>query len=371
MTSPPSPRSRLPAIVYALGLVSFFTDLASEMIVPLLPAFLDDLGGSAVQLGVLVGISELIVAALRLLSGALSDRMRRRKPWVVGGYALSSLVRPLFALVQTPWQAIAVRSGDRIGKGLRSPPRDALIAGVVDPRHRGRAFGVEMRTLFALALAPGLAAVLVLWLFVRENGVAQAVADPTAAGGSSDGVRRLLPFLAVVAFAAVSASIDLFAIRRALDLGCAVAQLPLLWVLLHVVRSLFAGRFGSLSDRLGRRGVMTVGLGVHAVVLGGFAVADSAVWMWPLFTLLGLHAALTEGAERGYVADLTGASKHGAAFGVYYTVHGLAAFAGSYAIGAAWDGLGAAAGFGTAAGAAVMAMVLLAIVGRHGPRRGA
>jgi len=379
-------RTRLPLTVIALGFVSFFTDLASEMIVPLLPALYEAIGANMKQLGLLIGISDLVVAMLKLLSGALSDRTRKRKPWILIGYGLSSLVRPLFALVQTPWQAIAVRTGDRVGKGLRSAPRDALIADVVEPDQRGRAFGVqraldhagafagglvafallagdvELRTVFALALVPGIFAVVVAWFGIR-GGVAkpaqQAVTvDPPAA------LRRLVPFLGVVAFAAVAASIDLFALWRARELGIDVMYLPLLWVVLHTTRSLLAGRFGELSDRLGRRRVLAMGLFAHALVLGGFMLANDAVWMWPLFLLLGLHAAFTEGAERGYVADLTGAKKRGTAFGVYHTVQGVAAFVGPVTIGAVWDAEGAAAGFGVAAGAAVMALVLLGVTMR-------
>lgn len=381
-----STRPRLPKIVYALGAVSFLTDLGSEMIVPLLPVFLEAIGGSPVQLGLLIGASDLVVSLLRVVSGALSDRMRRRKPWLLTGYALSSLVRPLFALVQGPWQAIAVRTGDRVGKGLRSAPRDALIADATAPELRGRAFGVQrsldhagafaggllafallaagcdLRLVFALAIVPGVAAVVVILGAVRD--IPAGAVSGTGSVDPPDAVRRLLPFLGVAAFAAVAASIDLFALLRARELGCEVALLPLLWVVLHTTRSLLAGRLGALSDRIGRRAVIAMGLLAHALVLTGFAFVTSLALIWPLFLLLGLHAAFTEGAERGFVADITGASKRGTAFGVYYTVQGVAAFAGPVTIGAVWQQHGASFGFGVAAGAALIALLLLGCVRR-------
>jgi len=392
---------RLPATVFALGCVSFFTDLASEMIVPLLPALYEAIGASMLQLGLLIGISDLVVALLKLVSGTLSDRLRRRKPWLVVGYGLSSLARPLFALVQTPWHAIAVRTGDRIGKGLRSAPRDALIADVVEPSQRGHAFGlqraldhagafagglagftllwfeVELRTVFALAIAPGLVAVLLVCFAVRErpgeDDTSPRTAEPEAAApvaahaqgprraDPQGSLRRLTPFLGVVAMAAVAASIDLFALVRARELGVRVMHLPLLWILLHTTRSLLASWSGRLSDRVGRRRMLASGLLAHALVLTGFAFAGDALWMWPLFALLGLHAALTEGAERGYIADLTGAGKRGTGFGIYHAVQGVAAFLGPVTIGAVWDAEGSAMGFGLAAGASVMALVLLGL----------
>lgn len=378
------PAGRLPRTVYALGLVSFCTDLGSEMIVPLLPLFLAGLGGSMAQLGALQGLSDLLVAALKLLSGVWSDRQRRRKPWLVVGYGLSSLVRPLFAVVQGPWQAVLVRSGDRIGKGLRSAPRDALLADAVEPAQRGAAYGVqramdhagafggallasvalalgcELRTVFALALVPGLLAVAVLVVGVREVPrpalAAARAADPPGAA------RRLLPFLVMVVLATIGTSVDLFLLARASELGVSPAQLPLLWMVLHAVRSALARPVGARSDRLGRRGVIGCGLVAHIVVMLGFAWADTAVWLWPLFALHGLHAACTEGAERGYVADLTGAPKRGTVFGVYHAVQGLGALAGPLLLGWVYDGWGGSVAFLVAGGAAVAALAVLALV---------
>ncbi|MCB9886828.1 MAG: MFS transporter [Planctomycetes bacterium] len=386
-----SRRPRLPGTVYALGFVSFCTDLGSEMIVPLLPALFASLGAGMLQLGLLQGISDLLVAFLRIASGWLSDRQQRRVPWLLFGYGLSTLMRPLFALVQGPWQALAVRAADRVGKGLRSAPRDALIADVVEPAQRGRAFGVQraldhagamcgallasllvylgmqVRTVFAWSLLPGLGAVLLIALAVREPAPRQR---PVEAGPAPGSTRQLTPFLLVVGLAAVASVIDLFVIARALELGAAPAALPLLWALLHLVRSTFAAPLGALSDRWGRRAVIGVGLLGQVLVLVGFALTDSLPIVWLLGAVLGLHAAFTEGAERGFVADLVGSKVRGRGFGAYYCVHGLASFGGAALVGWSWDRFGAGAGFAVAAAATGLAgLVLLLFV--RGPVRAA
>jgi MFS family permease len=175
-------------------------------------------------------------------------------------------------------------------------------------------------------------------------------------------LRRLLPFLLVVVFAAVGAAVDLFVLARAADLGVPVVALPLLWAVLHVVRAALSQPLGALSDRLGQRAVIGCGLVVHALVMLGFAEAQSQSWMWPLFAVHGLHAAFTEGAERGYVAALSGAKRRGSVFGVYHAVQGLSAFAGPVLLGVLWDEGGPGLAFTTAAGVSVVALVLLATV---------
>ncbi|MEO6598017.1 MAG: MFS transporter [Planctomycetota bacterium] len=386
-------RTPLPRTVFALGAVSFFTDLSSEMIVPLLPVFMTGLGASMVYIGLLQGLSELVVAALKLASGWLSDRQQHRKPWLLFGYGLSTLMRPLFALVQTPLQAVLVRSGDRVGKGLRSAPRDALIVDCVPKDRRGEAFGVqramdhagalggalagsallaigcEMRMVFALALVPGLFAVLTLVFGVRESAAENGAVVATVSKPEHV-VRRLAPFLAVVVLAAVGSAVDLFALARASELGVPIAGLPLLWAVLHVARAGLSRPLGTLSDRLGRVPVIAYGLSVHIVVMLGFATVEHSGWLWPLFAVHGLHAAFTEGAERGYVADLTGAGKRGRVFGVYHAAQGVALFAGPLLLGLVWDRHGAGAAFAVAAGASLLALLLLPIVVRSQRLRG-
>lgn len=352
---------RLPRVVVALGVVSFCTDVAGEMIVPLLPTFLASLGGSHLALGVLQGLSDLVVAALKLASGWISDQQARRRPWILFGYSLSAVLRPLYAVVGSPWSAVLVRTADRVGKGLRQAPRDALLADSVEPSIRGRAFGVVRaldhagalagslaafalialgftdREVFALALIPGLVGVVAIALFVRET-----ARDPNQSkNGERGDVKRLVPFLLVVALAAFGAGIDLFLLARASELGASPLQLPLLWAVLHVVRSGLAAPMGALSDRLGRRRVIAFGLVAQTLVLGAFAVANDLAWMWLLFALHGLHAAFADGAERGYVADLAGKDRRGSAYGVYHAAQGIAAFVAPITVGWTWDRHGA------------------------------
>jgi MFS family permease len=376
--------------VFALGWVSLCNDAASEMIVPLLPAFLVGLGASKLDLGLLQGISDLVLAALKLASGWISDRQRRRKPWIVLGYGLSCSLRPLLALVGSPWHATVVRTADRVGKGIRTAPRDALLADAVTAADRGAAYGVQRsmdhtgallgslaaaglvalgwqeRSIFALAAIPGAVVLIVLIAFVREPERVEPAANaatPANGGNRAAGeLRPLLPFLAVVVCSAFGTGLDLFLLSRAGDLGVTGVALPLLYALLHVVRASLAAPLGAWSDRLGRRKVIAIGLSIHAFVLFGFGLVDTAAWLWPLFALHGLHAAFTEGAERGYVADLTGAGRRGTVFGVYHAVQGLAAFAAPVTMGFVWKDHGALAAFGVAAVAQVIAVLLLVAI---------
>jgi MFS family permease len=374
------PGDALPPVVVALGAVSFCTDVAGEMIVPLLPVFLASLGGSHLALGVLQGLSDLVVAGLKLASGWISDRQERRRPWILFGYSLSAVLRPLYAVVASPWAAVAVRTADRVGKGLRQAPRDALLADAVPPHARGRAFGLvraldhggalagslaafalvasgfREREVFAFALVPGLVGVVLLAVFVKET-ARDATMRPS--GNGAGDLRRLLPFLVVVAFAACGAGIDLFLLALASELGATPAQLPLLWALLHVVRSGLAARMGALSDRLGRRRVIAWGLAAQTLVLAAFALVDSLAWMWPLFALHGLHAAFADGAERGYVADLAGKDRRGTAYGVYHAVQGIAAFVAPIAVGWTWDEHGAGPSLALASATSLIAIVAL------------
>jgi MFS family permease len=298
------------------------------------------------------------------------------------------------AVVATPLQAVYVRAGDRLGKGLRSAPRDALLADAVPPALHGAAFGVQRamdhagalggtllgfallwlglaeREVFAWSLVPGALSVLVLVLCVREAARPPVPAAPPVAEPPGN-MSALLPFLAVVFFGAFGAATDLFLIRRALDLGVPAMHAPLLWAVLHAVRSTLAAPFGALSDRLGRRRVLAAGYAAQCAVLALFGfVREPFAWaVWPLFALHGLHAGFTEGAERGFVADLTGASRRGAVFGVFHAAQGLFALAGAVTLGVSWDRFGATAALSTAAATSLVAMILLLTVVPSSRRR--
>jgi MFS family permease len=375
--------------VRSLGLVSLLTDASSEMIYPLLPAFLTGtLRAGPAFLGVVEGLAETVAAALKILSGRVSDRLPRRKPLVVAGYSLSSLVRPLVALATLPSHVLAVRVLDRVGKGVRSAPRDALVAEVTSREDRGRAFGFHramdhagavvgpllasaamlatgnLRLVFALAAIPAALAVATLVLGVREEPRHDpAATTPTATGAPSPLDPALVRYLGVLALFTLGNSSDAFLLLRAQEAGVALAAIPALWALHHLVKSAASTWGGSLSDRVGRRRVILAGWGVYALAYVGFAVASSALAVVGLFAFYGLFHALTEGAERALVADLAGAAARGRAFGLFHAVTGAMLLPASLLTGVLWQRFGAPLALGCGAAlAGFAALGLLALV---------
>lgn len=368
-------------------MVSFFTDMSSEMIYPLLPLFISTtLGASASFIGAIEGAAESTAALVKLGSGWWSDRTRRRKPMVVAGYALASAVRPLIGLAQTASQVLLLRVTDRIGKGIRSAPRDALIADSVDPAIRGRAFGFQraldhagavagpiiaflllrelglsLRTVFLLAAIPAAIAVIVVIFAVREpRSVVPAptlVTVPLQLHRKFD--RTFWTFLGAVLLFTLGNSTDAFLLLRATDLGVPVPWIPLLWAYLHVVKSSTATIGGSLSDRFGRKPLLVAGWLLYAAVYVAFAFASVAWHVWALLGAYGLFYSLTEGAERALVADIVPAADRGSAFGWFHLAIGLGALPASLLFGILWDRLGPATAFLTGAGFALLATVVL------------
>ena len=375
--------------VRSLGLVSLLTDASSEMIYPLLPAFLTGtLRAGPAFLGIVEGLAETVAAALKIVSGGLSDRLRRRKPLVVAGYSLSSLVRPLVALATAPVHVLAVRVLDRVGKGVRSAPRDALVAAVVPPEDRGRAFGFQramdhagamvgpllasaamlvtsdLRVVFALAVIPAALAVATLVLGVREEARPAAPAAVTATPGEASPLEpALLRYLGVLAVFTLGNSSDAFLLLRAQEAGIALAAIPALWALHHLVKAGVSTWGGALSDRVGRRRVILAGWGVYALAYAGFAVAVSPLAIVGLFAFYGLFHAFTEGTERALVADLAGEATRGRAFGLFHAVTGATLLPASLITGVLWQRFGAPVALGTGAAlAALAAFGLLALV---------
>ncbi|HEU5185249.1 MAG TPA: MFS transporter [Gemmatimonadaceae bacterium] len=385
---------RLGRNVIALGAVSFFTDASSEMIYPLLPLFITTtIGASAVSVGAIEGAADSVSALLKLASGWLSDRTRRRKPLVVAGYALASAVRPLVAFAQSAAQVLAIRVTDRVGKGIRGAPRDALIADSVEPGLRGRAFGfhraadhlgavigplvafallswadLEMRTVFLLAAIPAAIAVVTLVVAVRE-------VSPMAPGvTSSEGLRaprrlgaRFFAYLGILLLFTLGNSTDAFLLLRATELGIGAALLPVLWAMHHLVKSLTSTPGGILSDRSGRKPVIVAGWMVYAAVYLAFGHASEAWHVWVLFAIYGVYFGLTEGVERALVADLVPPDRRGAAFGWYNLAIGLGALPASVIFGAMYDRFGALTAFTVGASAALLAALGLWILipGQH------
>jgi MFS family permease len=385
---PPTPqeprRPGLPRAVVALGGVSLLTDVSSEMIYPLLPAFLTGLGAGPAFLGLLEGVAESTAALVKLASGAASDRAARRKPLVVAGYGLASVARPLIALASSPWHVLAVRFADRVGKGVRTSPRDAMLADVTPAAIRGRAYGFHrgmdhlgavlgplvaflllqragwsMRAVFALAAVPAVAALLTLLVAVREPPRAAAVA-PRRLDLRPPEVPAFRRYLVVVALFTLGNSSDAFLLLRASSLGVPEAQLPLLWAVFHAAKSVLSTPFGALSDRIGRRRVIGTGFLLYALVYAGFAAAATAAHAWALFLAYAAFFALTEGAEKALVADLVPPDVRGRAFGTFHLVTGLLALPASALFGALWHTAGPELPFLLGAGLALAAAAGLA-----------
>jgi len=360
--------------VKALAAVSLLTDAASEMIYPLLPLFLSSvLGASASVIGTIEGFAESTASMLKLVSGWWSDRAGRRKPFVVAGYGLAALVRPLMGLAQAPWQALVVRLSDRTGKGIRTSARDALLADSALPSLRGRAFGflragdnagavigplvawvmlelgaVPLRTVFLWAALPGVLAVVVLVALVKERPLLQSqlrAGSPAALLAE----RRLgAPFwryLVVLLVFTLGNSTDAFLLLRASQLGVATALVPILWAAFSLVKAVCSTPGGALSDRIGRRPVIVAGWALFAGVYLLFGRATTAWQAWALFTVYGVSLGITESVEKALVADLVPAAHRGAAYGWYNFVIGIGSLPASVVFGIVWDRVSPAAAF--------------------------
>jgi len=380
--------TRLGRNVLALSAVSLFTDVASEMTYPLLPLFLRTvLGASATAVGAIEGAAESTAALLKLASGWWSDRVPRRKPLVLAGYTIASVIRPLIGLAHSVSQVLAIRVTDRIGKGIRTSPRDALIADSVDPSIRGRAFGFQraadhagavvgpllafallrwaglaLRTVFLLTAIPGALAVATLLLGVKEVPRSRS----TEAGEKADLKvplgRRFWTYLGVLLLFTLGNSSDAFLLLRAGQLGVAAALVPILWAMLHVVKSLSSTPGGMLSDRVGRRPLILAGWLLYAAVYFAFGRAQTQWQAWALFAVYGIYFGLTEGVEKALVADLVAPDRRGAAFGWYNLAIGVGALPASLLFGAIWDRWGSTAAFDFGALLALAAAIGLAVV---------
>ena len=388
-----SEQRKLPAAVYWFGATSLANDFSSEMIYPLLPAFVTKtLGGGALALGILDGVGDSVAALFKLLAGYLAERPRLRGPLVVLGYGMATAVRPVMAVATAAWHAVVVRAVDRVGKGLRTAPRDVMIADVTDPALRGRAFGLHrvgdhtgaimgplvaallvaggltLRQVFWVAVAPGAVAVVLAWAAVRAAHRAGGDASPAAPGAAEPGdapalSRRLGPLVAVLALAIAMRAPETLLILRTQDLGVAVTAIPLLWAALHVVRSAASYPGGALADRWGPRRTMAVGWVLYGVLAVGFARASTTSQAVALFMAYGIVTALTESPERKLVAALSGRAKRGRGFGWYHGTLGAAALPGAALFGWLYQARGAVTAFEVSAAATILAVALLPAAG--------
>jgi MFS family permease len=387
---PPSPHS--PPVsrnVRALGWTAFFNDTATEMSYWLLPQFLTGvLGAGPMVFGLIEGAAETVASLGRLVSGFLSDRLRRRKPLAAIGYTLANLTKPLLAMAPSwPW-VFGVRFLDRAAKGFRAAPRDALIADSVPADQRGAAFGFrqamdsagamagplaaivllpifagDVRKVFWAAAVPGALSILLVWFGVRE------IRPPLPAEQVPGKARRfwkvldrqLALLLAAVALFSLANSSDLFLILRAQRLGLRAELAPVLGLYFNFFYTVLSGPMGKLSDRVSRRALMMGGYAVYAAVYLGFALAASPLAVWLLMPLYGLYYAMTEGVLKAWISDLAPSDSRASVYGVFHWVVGVTAFPASLAAGWLWQHVAPAAPFYVSAGLAALAALLLAL----------
>ena len=375
--------------VVALGWVSFLNDMSSEMIYPLLPDFVTRvLGAGPAVLGLIEGVAEATSSLAKVAAGWWSDRVRRRKPFVVLGYSVAAVARPLIGVASSWAQVLAIRFSDRLGKGLRTPPRDALLADMTPPKDRGRAFGLqramdnagalvgpilaalilrfwirEERTVFLLALVPGLLAVLLLVLRVPEK--RQRPDPPPSPLEKSPGLSRPLRIaIGIFVLFTLANSTDAFLLLRARDCGIPIWQLPLLWAFFNGAKAAVGVPGGALSDRVGRVPTIALGWLIYALSYLGFAFVASPLAAWGLFGFYALFFAATEGAERALIADLAGERLRGRAFGAFHGAVGLAALPASILFGLWWKLFGARVAFLAGAGLSLAATAALLLFRR-------
>ena len=384
-------RSRLPASIWALGFVSLLMDVSSEMIHSLLPVFLSTgLGASMLAIGLIEGAAEATALIVKVFSGAWSDWLGRRKPLAVLGYGLGAASKPLFALATSTGMVLAARLIDRVGKGMRGAPRDALVADLVHPEQRGAAYGLrqaldtvgaflgplvaiglmllwanDFHAIFWVAVIPGVLSVALLFFGVQEP-------DKPASGVRvnpirRDNLRQLPPaywwVVAVGALFTLARFSEAFLVLRAQQGGLAIALAPLVLIAMNIVYSLGAYPFGKLADTMSHRKLLAMGLAVLIAADVALAASDHGVLLWTGIVLWGLHMALTQGLLATMVAEAAPADLRGTAFGFFNLVSGLAMRLASGVAGLLWDRWGAPATF--LAGAVLAALSLAALAGRR------
>ena len=380
--------------VLVLGIVSLLTDMSSEMIYPILPLFLTAIGATGLFIGLMEGAAEATASLLKVVSGWYSDRFDRRKPFITWGYGTSSLVKPFLVLATEPWHVFGVRITERIGKGVRSAPRDALIADSTERWSMGKAFGLHKsmdamgavlgpiavivvlalvasmdaleayRLVFIIATIPAFAAVLVILLFVREKEAAKR----TPQSGFLRGMRKLgrefwRLMAVIVIFYAGEISYAFFVLQAQVE-GLSNIAIIALYALFNAVFVLVAIPSGSLSDRFGRKPVILVSFGVFALTCVTMASAEGLALLVIGFCLFGLYKGSSEGVLKAYVVDVVPHELRGTALGAFHTSVGLVMLPGGVVAGLLWDSVGPWATFAFGAAAAVVAIPLLAVIGK-------
>ena len=374
----------LPSTVWLLGLVSFFNDSASELVYPLMPLYLASvLMAGPKALGIIEGIAEATGSLLKLFAGVLSDKTRSTKYWVVGGYSLAALGRPILALAGSWPVVLALRFSDRVGKGLRSSPRDAMLALSVAPHQRGLAFGfhraldnagavvgpllaawllyrgMPIRDILLWTLVPGVMTV-ALALCIREPHREMPQHKPAFSWTMQGFPPVFKRYLLVLALFTLGNSSNMFLLLRAREMGLAESQVPLLWALASGMAMLFSTPLSALSDRLGRTRLIVGGWAVYGVFYLLLGLNGQNLWLlWPLFAFYGLFMAATEGAEKALVADLAPKELLGTAYGWFNLTAGVMLLPASILFGWLWQTISPETAFGFSASCAILAAFLL------------
>ena len=390
---------KLPRNVWAVSLTSFFMDVSSEMVVNILPLFLANVLGIKTNIiGIIEGVAEATASVLKLFSGWLSDKLRARKWLAVIGYGLSAVSKPFFYIANSWGMVAGVRWADRVGKGIRTAPRDALLADSIKKEQRGLAFGFHraadtagamigllvallvvwlaqssaldlgdatFRTIVLISLVPAFLAVLSLALIARDVQVKQQRAAPKFAFKALG--KPFMTFIGIVSIFTLGNSADAFLVLRAQDLGINVIGVLGMLAMFNLVYTLVATPAGSLSDRVGRRKLIIGGWLVYALIYLGFGLAQTGWQVWALYVVYGLYYGMAYGTSSALVADLVPENLRGTAYGTYNAVIGILAFPASVIAGVLWSGVGSWAGFGPSApflfggSLALVAAVLMAV----------
>ncbi|MCX5869533.1 MAG: MFS transporter [Deltaproteobacteria bacterium] len=374
--------------VFFTGLVSFFMDVSSEMIYPLVPLFLANvLGINMAMIGLIEGIAESTASLLKVFSGWFSDRTRQRKSLMLAGYAISTLSRPIMAMAGAWQQVLASRFTDRLGKGIRTAPRDAIIAEATQSTHLGRAFSFhramdtlgavvgpattffllgflnnDYRKIFWLSMVPGVIAVILIILFIQEKIKQQKpeVERPKLSLNHFDWKVKF--FIVIATLFALGNSSDAFLILRAEQIGIPVLTIPVVYLVFNLVYSLSAIPAGMAADRFGKKRIILLGFVLFAGLYYGFAVAKNASTIWVLFGLYGLFMGFTEGIQKAFLAAIIPPDFKATAFGVYAAAVGLAMLPASLIAGWLWDHVSPAATFYFGAATATLAAILFTVL---------
>ncbi len=372
-----------------LGWVSLFNDISSEMIYPLLPLFLNQvLGAGVIFIGLIEGIAESVSSFLKLFSGWVSDRFQRRKGLILFGYFLASITRPFIGVATSAYHVLFLRFFDRMGKGVRSSPRDALLSQSCSVEERGKVFGFQramdhtgamtgplvasllmmvftkdLRVIFLLAFIPAMLCLLILYQGVTDIKIDRvSPSSPPLKLQWKFQDRKFKYFLLIITLFTLGNSSDAFLLLRAKDLGIDFVSVPILWFLFHLSKTIFSVPGGILSDRIGRRKVMILAWAVYGLSYLGFAYASKPYHIWLLFLLYGLFYGLSEGTEKAWVADLVEESKRGIAYGAYHFSIGMTALPASLLMGFIWKAIGVKWAFSFGAGMALIAALLALIL---------